>query len=247
MVRNIDLPEAVILYGRDVMVDPAVPLAADTTARVGLCALLQECHDVQTAVIVMWETERDGAVNAARAFLRAALVEESVAGPCHVVAQSQPPPNPYDLLSAVESITIQPRAFGGSSGFGSKAADPERPIEPKHCVVLTSTVDQTRAARAAGMRTISVEPQDDFLADAVLFQNEIDFWLDDIATPGSFWLNPPHPRDDHGNKVDPYQLAELYKQRAAIGKVSAPQPDAEKISDMEDDRFDAILADLSPL
>jgi hypothetical protein len=233
MVRNIDLPEAVILYGIDVICDPAV---ADT-AREGLCGLLQECHEVQTAVIVLLESE---STKQAREFLETVL-PETVAGPCHVRLQTEAPPNPVDLLSAIESIAIQPRAFGGSSGFGSKPADPERFIEPKHCVVLTSTVDQTRAARSTGMRVISVE-QSDELADAVLFQDEIDFWLDDIATPGSFWLNPPHPRDDQGNKVDPYTMVDVYKRRGAADSAAG-----EETSDLDDDEFKAILADLAPL
>ena len=49
--------------------------------------------------------------------------------------------------------------------------------------------------------TTSDDDDDDFLADAIIndYQN---LYLEDIATPGSFWLNPPYPRDDEGNKVD---------------------------------------------
>lgn len=261
MVRNIDLPEALILYGYNAICDPVV---ADT-AREGLSALLQECHEIQTAVIVLLETASGASttttamtatLSEARHFLETVLPEH-VARPCHVFLQTQAPPNPLDLLNALSSITVQPRAFGGSAGFGSSQhADPERLVEAKHCVVLTSTVDQTRAARAVGMRVLSVH-QDDDLADAVLFSDEIDFWLDDIATPGSFWLNPPHPRDDHGNKVDPYRLVELYgnnydyHQRSCCGGAASTGIDDESVkvqaSDMDDDAFKAILEDLAPL
>mmetsp|Transcript_1337 Transcript_1337/g.2680 ORF Transcript_1337/g.2680 Transcript_1337/m.2680 type:complete len:124 (-) Transcript_1337:303-674(-) len=41
------------------------------------------------------------------------------------------------------------------------------------------------------------------LADAVFFGVGGDeFALDDLTTPGSFWLNPPLPRDQYGNKYD---------------------------------------------
>jgi hypothetical protein len=178
MVRNIDLPEALILYGKDVICDPSVA----NTAREGLSGLLEECHQVQTAVIILLE-DGERKSDDATSFVEN-LFGNPVATPCHVISQTEAPPNPTDLLNALESVIIQPRAFGGSSGFGSKPPDPERHPEPKHCVVISSTIHQTRAARAVGMRVVSVDPHDD-LADAVLFQDEIDFWLDDIATPGS--------------------------------------------------------------
>ena len=91
---------------------------------------------------------------------------------------------------------------------------------------------------------------DNDLADAV-----VDGWnglyMDDIATPGSFWLNPPHPRDDQGNKVDPEQvMAELEK---ASGGESEKGVDTHLQStqgtsdDLSDDSLAAILADIDPL
>jgi hypothetical protein len=108
--------------------------------------------------------------------------------------------------------------------------------------VLATTLEQTRAARLAGMRVISCHDND--LADAVLFGPDIDFGLDDIATPGSFWLNPPHPRDDEGNRVDPYALAE---QMIHAQGDSESENDAAQQEEMDDDEFDEILADLAPL
>ena len=52
MVRNIDLPEALILYGRHVLCDPV----DDKVPRVGLVELVQECHDVDTAVVVLLDS-----------------------------------------------------------------------------------------------------------------------------------------------------------------------------------------------
>ena len=85
------------------------------------------------------------------------------------------------------------------------------------------------------MRVVSVD-QNDLLADAVV--DIIDFGVDDIATPGSFWLNPPHPRDDEGNAVDPYNLA--------YGSPSS-SPSSSDDNEIDDDQLRAILADLAPL
>ena len=50
------------------------------------------------------------------------------------------------------------------------------------------------------------------LADALV--DHIDFYLDDIATPGSFWLNPPPgTRDEEGNQIDVLEMMEYYYQQ----------------------------------
>jgi hypothetical protein len=53
---------------------------------------------------------------------------------------------------------------------------------------------------------------DNPLADAVLDLDWSSIRMDDIATPGSFWLNPPHPKDDDGNRVDVEAVIESYQQ-----------------------------------
>jgi hypothetical protein len=78
--------------------------------------------------------------------------------------------------------------------------------------------------------------------------------LDDIATPGSFWLNPPHARDDQGNKVDPLEVMLQYEEEAAKsylrveGSVSVQSQDSEDsseaVEDMSDDELARILADM---
>jgi citrate lyase subunit beta/citryl-CoA lyase len=64
------------------------------------------------------------------------------------------------------------------------------------------------AARAAGMRCVvtrSAYTQNetfsgsDAVFDAIGDVGEERFSLDDLTTPGSFWLNPPLPRDAEGN------------------------------------------------
>jgi hypothetical protein len=80
--------------------------------------------------------------------------------------------------------------------------------------------------------------------------------LDDIATPGSFWLNPPHARDDQGNKVDPIEVMLQYEEEATDksnlrdeGSVSVQQSQesedhSEAVEDMSDDELARILADM---
>jgi len=215
MVRNIDLPECLIFYGYDTLVEGD-----------GLDSLLQECQETNTAVVVIDLEQKKHNNNVLK-----------------YIPTFQPPPNPRDLYTTITSITIQPRPFGGSSGFGQKLPDPERPILPQRTVVIASTIDQTRAARYCGMRVLSLNEKDD-LADAVI--DDIDFWLDDIATPGSFWLNPPHPRDDHGNKIDVEQIIDMYESNSGTTSTIGKDNDT-IINDNDDDRWKAILADIAPL
>lgn len=230
MVRNIDLPEALIFYGLSTIVDE------NGQQRIGLPEILQECAEIETAAVFLINNIED---------LPAELPGASKAS-YHTQMLCIPPPNPADLLTATESITVQPRPFGGSAGFGSKAADPERVPLAQHCVVFTTLINQTRAARAAGMRVIAVGNDDDSLADAVIDSYEEIRGLDDIATPGSYWLNPPHPRDDEGNAVDPHWLATMATKDDEAATKGAVQ--GQPVNDeMDDDELQAILADMAPL
>lgn len=89
---------------------------------------------------------------------------------------------------------------------------------------------------------------DNALADAVVDDGGwASIVMDDIATPGSFWLNPPHPRDDEGNAVDPLTVMERYesdgpKSSSASGNAAITQEET-----LDDDYLAAILADMDPL
>ena len=195
------------------------------------------------------------------------------------------PPNPADLYNCInddndgddddddntknsDCITIQPKGFGGSSGFGTKNADPERPPLPRHCVVLCTSIEQCRAARSVGMRCLSLVDND--IADAVVGyavdKDDIDplegwssITMDDIATPGSFWLNVCHPRDDEGNKADPVAIIKSYNQDQMLPQTvddcdSSSNSDGANADDdndtnaePSDDELAAILADMDPL
>ncbi|KAK3249696.1 hypothetical protein CYMTET_40888 [Cymbomonas tetramitiformis] len=84
-------------------------------------------------------------------------------------------------------------------------------VDPGRCVVLEHCKAGVIASRAAGMRVVGVPSKytnmtDLELADAV-FETIGDegyeqFFIDDLTTPGSFWINPPLPRDEHGNKYE---------------------------------------------
>lgn len=269
MVRNIDLPEAIVLYGSDVI------WTRPGTLREGLLTLIRDSQTDGAAILYIGddkesvqEVQRGLSKHTKRGAASVTVVKPSNMAP--------PAPNPHDLLVALETVTIQPRAFGGSSGFAKgQYADPPRHPLPTRTVVLSTTLDQTRAARAAGMRVIrilnvneddnyavtkmDVERRDIFgskqidpLADMVI-QDAIDFTVDDIATPGSFWLNPPHPRDDEGNRVDPYTLMTTTTTAADTaqgdkGPSAEPRQGSQgSFSEtMSEDELRQILADLDP-
>lgn len=283
MVRNIDLPEALILYGREVIYYTDDNLGVEV--RPGLAELVQECREVETRVIILLQDTTTNADNQhdkeeenriISSLLRAKHKNHNKNGdtpPITVVRAPEPSIvntladndliNPAPLLDALWGVRVQERAFGGSSGFGRKAVDPSWRIPlAARCVVLTWTLAQTRVARACGMRVLQVNNAvDDRLADYALLPGQValEFGVDDIATPGSFWLNPPHPRDDDGNKVDPYELVERYHSAATIAN-GAAATDAQDNTQLaaavkeatvravgDDDFLDAILADLAPL
>ena len=253
MVRNIDLVEAIVFYGTESLFESSDETNGSSKRRQvlpGVEYLLEECKRDETAVIAILENDDDGSNN----------YEDILPKGVHLHLETQPPPNPRDLWEATHSITINPKGFGGSSGFGTKAADPERSPLPKHVVVLCDTEDKTRAARYAGMRVLCLNDND--LADGI-----VDGWdticMDDIATPGSFWLNPPHPRDDESNSVDPEKVMLAYesnqtgqnKQNRDTSR-SGPSSNVDKndsvvvnLEDamMSDDQLKAILADMDPL
>jgi hypothetical protein len=78
--------------------------------------------------------------------------------------------------------------------------------------------------------------------------------MDDIATPGSFWLNPPHPRDDESNGVDPEAVIAYYHDqeqeddpeecRSPKNTLYSSDDDGDEMSDAQ---LKAILADMDPL
>lgn len=220
MVRNIDLPEAIVFYGQDVFHHQD-----DGQLLPGVARLLQECRDIQTPVVIL---DMTGDFN---------TMERTVS--VYDASSLPPPPNPRALYEVIQTLIVQPRGFGGSSGFGRKAADPPRIPLFQHTVVLCDSIEACRAARYVGARCISKLDND--LADAVVEEWD-EIAVDDIATPGSFWLNPPHPKDDEGNRVDIYQLMDYDKVESKTIETESTPPFS-----MGDDELSRILADLDTL
>jgi hypothetical protein len=289
MVRNIDLPEALVFYGIDSLFhninngqDELQQLPLD-----GVTQLLKECQEIGTPVVCIVDdnhvtttttttttTINDSVVNNNNNH-NFPIIQNTIMQ-YFTTTHHHPAPNPHDLVECIASLTVQPRSFGGSSGFGrSMWTHPERPPAMQHVVVLCTTTDQCRAARYCGTRCILLEQQqqphadnnnnnnnhpDDFLADAVVSGWD-EIGVDDISTPGSFWLNPPHPRDDDGNRVDDiYAIIDKYETKrrdhrhdaddddAAEGTTTTTTTTLETQDDNNNDsEIDRILADLDPM
>ena len=114
----------------------------------GVEDLIDECKRDETAVLVILDKENG------------IIPREEDNDVIIFKTETSPAPNPRDLWEAIHSISIKPKGFGGSSGFGRKAADPERSPSPAHCVVLCDTADRCRAARFAGMRVLCLTDND---------------------------------------------------------------------------------------
>ena len=248
MVRNIDLVETLIFYGTKSIYHQSD--SDESTFLPGVEYLLDECKRDDTSVIAILDSNAD----------KNSKADDSIL----FREETSPAPNPFDLWEAIHSIEVQPKGFGGSSGFGRKAADPERSPLPARCVVLCDTEKKCRAARFAGMRVLCLTNND--LADAVMNFDASDgetanlesYWdsitMDDITTPGSFWLNPPLPKDDEGNRVDVMAVIRSFE---SIEKESEPQAEEESDEDDtsdihnpddDDDEFLAsVLMDMEPL
>jgi hypothetical protein len=236
MVRNIDLPEALVFYGWNVFLDDDEA----TELRTGVQNLLDECKDVDTPIVVV--------VHADDQKTKEVMIPIDL--PSHVTIHStsaSPPPNPRALYESINALSIQPRSFGGSSGFGRRQWDePARPPLFKHVVVLCDCEEVCRAARYLGTRVLSLSDND--LADAVLFEWDEIVSLEDIATPGSFWLNPPHPRDDDGNRVaDIQDVIDMYELGSSGDKRDPSFSSSPAAPTMTEDEMSRILADLDSL
>jgi len=194
-------------------------------------------------------------------------------------------PSPGAVIDAISSILINPRGFGGSSGFGTKYADAVRNPLLQHCVVFVSrssddnpinekgceydgtgslSRDRCIASRTAGMRVMYIE--DDYensctaedVSDGIVetLGSENDWSmvnLDDISTPGSFWLNMAQARDVNGDRVYSQDLIDHYVRirKSQAGKTSKQvETDMEQVSstkELDESDIEKILADLDSL
>ena len=78
------------------------------------------------------------------------------------------------------------------NGFGNAPKEAPRAPAAKWCVLLESDGEGARAARIVGMRCLGVGPTD--VAEAHAHVETLEGILaEDIATPGTFWLQPLQP------------------------------------------------------
>lgn len=267
MVRNIDFPEALIFYdswlsgASSVLLEDGDGNGGNTTPiiRAGLLDLLQECQDaeINTPVVLIRPAAKNANTDGGFTYSKDLLDKFRL-----VITEPAPtaPSSPKSLYEAIQGLTIQPAGFGGSSGFGRKLADPERSPMPAHVIVFCVDAAVCSAARYLGMRVLCLNNNDNDLADGVI-DDYYNLYLEDVATPGSFWLNPPYPRDDEGDKVDPYYGDDDNDHDQAAEVVGETETESENESVVEDgeggdtqessmsekDRLRAILDDMDRL
>mmetsp|Transcript_30811 Transcript_30811/g.53544 ORF Transcript_30811/g.53544 Transcript_30811/m.53544 type:complete len:434 (-) Transcript_30811:334-1635(-) len=349
MVRNIDLPDALVFYGVESMmtrqIDKSIGEVFDADDRIscvlrpGVARLLIECQEVGTAALLLSE-ELGEEESVKRVFQNAWGKSSDIGGEkmLETLMKSDDPvinfrclnsefatsvsnvnddtsdndlsdeydesiefynlrtngrsPSPAFLLDSLGSVQIDPRGFGGSSGFGrGQWIEPRRSPMPARTVVFIagdwdtskdqsmdegekSTVkDRCAAARAAGCRIVYLEQlpeqtqqnipvQDDTqtmdLCDAVVSRLGNDnprdlqpITLDAVSTPGSYWLNPPSPRDDVGNSVAVDAIVDWFRSEREMEEIVGDEGCVVSVDEMEDEmseeEMNKILADLDGL
>lgn len=87
----------------------------------------------------------------------------------------------------------------------------------------------------------------DDVADGVISSYEDVLYIDDIATPGQFWLNPPSSRNEFGDRVDPYLYTEQLKRKLDVEIALTLDEDFSQSGSIDDDEMERILADLDSL
>jgi len=195
-------------------------------------------------------------------------------------------PCPAALYDAINSIMVEPKGFGGSAGFGVKNWEARRIPLSQHCVVFVSSAsdddgdeegkegstsisrDRCLAARYCGARTMYIEDVENTctaedLADGIVqtLGTEEDWQIvtiDDISSPGSFWLNMMQPKDAQGGRVDTEDVIQEFMDRRIRERNSEAGGKSEEEADVftegqieggepgEED-LARILADLDPL
>ena len=340
-LRNFDIPEALIFYGLDTVLDRVGEGSAGDeehklTVRPGVLRLMKESKDIKTPIIILSEhlkmDEISKLLNSVDAnfesfteegndkilHIRSSL-EEYIVDYDVLFATTReddgnddyeyPPtfsgkgvgyaPSPATLMDAIHTIWIEPRGFGGSSGFGVKYADAIRNPLPQHCVVFVSkstddysnssnnnnnndndhtscvtssgsiSRDRCLASRQAGMRVMYMEGEklgsctaediSDGIVESLGTEND---WsmvtMDDISTPGSFWLNMAQPKDENGDRVNSFDVVEYYetlrkKKCADDSNQSHHKHDAIEIEnnilqdELDEDEIQKMLANIATL
>jgi hypothetical protein len=183
MVRNVDLPEALVFYGMESIFGPPTNDDSDnssdtntenTRLRPGIARILDECREVGTAALILSEVEsldeeqlkgyfakawensyedtstkqelqkyidNDNPVLSFRCinskFVTPSSDDETLdaAYEFYNLLSTGRSPSPSFLVDSLQSVHIDPRAFGGSSGFGRGQW-----IEPRRSPMAARTV-----------------------------------------------------------------------------------------------------------
>ena len=307
MLRNVDLPECIIFYGVDTVLEPNWSTKnKEAQFRPGVIRLCQECEEVGTGIIwlsehissnqlqQLWDiattTSQQKNNNKAKKSLLFQCTKEVFTLPLLFKDEQEDEdddddeeeesygrgygyaPSPAALIDAISSIVINPRGFGGSSGFASSQhIDPQRNPLPPHTVVFVSSLSSHHFNRClaswyAGMRVLLIadsnnNQEDDVPADAIIDetlgtdQDWSMITLDDVSTPGSFWLNMAQPRGQNGDRIDTFQIIQQYadqrssqqQQNTDQDETSTEQQNHDDDDELDEDELAKILADLDTL
>jgi len=117
-------------------------------------------------------------------------------------------------------------------------------------------------AMRAGMRTVALPTEQDGwidetlegVADACLDDlSELAGGVDDLSTPGAFWLNPALPRDANGISCDPTtgeprSASPTPTRSSSSGKSTARRAadEGELMADEEEEDIATLLRDIDP-
>lgn len=303
MLRNVDLPEALIFYGMDTVIED------NQRIRPGVLRVMKEAQGLDVPIIVLserWSMKEIGEklerVDESKTFqqllsdnllhYRSSLEEfvfegdQSISTDDDVSSLYQfvgkgvgHAPCPAALYDALHTIVIEPKGFGGSSGFGVKKWEATRVPLPQHCVVFVCSTsdkcesdlldrsdgsgsisrDRCIAARYCGMRVIYIEDDDNActaedVADGIVktLGTEHDWemvTLDDISTPGGFWLNMMQPKDENGFSVQTETVIKEYVQRRNQESLNEKKPFhlIQNNEEEDEEELARILADIDPL
>lgn len=150
------------------------------------------------------------------------LLDAPVAAVRHVCTG---PLSPSAFSSVRRSFQITPDGFGGSDGFGRAPTQASRSPLASRTVVLVAELAECLCARAAGMRAVGVPGADghvqwdlEGVADAVVDDVHALF-LDDLSTPGAYWLNTMVPFAPGGGPADPDSSLPLLFETGGVGNL----------------------------
>jgi len=146
--------------------------------RPGVVRLIHEAMDAGVKVAVCSTSNERAVSNIVKVLLGDKIAANMRVFAGDVVPKKKPAPDIYNLAAK------------------------ELGVDPARCVVIEDSKIGLSAGKAAGMRVVVTESYytkgEDFSdADAVFDcigdEGSENFSLDDLTTPGSFWLNPPSP------------------------------------------------------